>query len=192
MQSSGKTNVLADCFPTAAEVMVRVATFVLTWSFWDCRHQRDFWWNLCSWTAMTSPPLPHDPPPQNLSLNPLDWCRPDTGKQVSGSKGETRAKNRIKRKVKYCHSVRRIGWWNMNVKWQLAQVVMFVCGVSVAAKGGCSIYSRGKKHTCMSSQGCRDVNTLRLHLWLKPWNQCQKIHTFLSVYWTFWQFHKKE
>lgn len=37
----------------------------------------------------------------------------------------------------------------MNVKWQLAQVVMFVCGVSVAAKGGCSIYSRGKKtHAC--------------------------------------------
>lgn len=40
----------------------------------------------------------------------------------------------------------------MNVKWQLAQVVMFVCGVSVAAKGGCSIYSRGKKHMHVKSR----------------------------------------
>lgn len=70
----------------------------------------------------------------------------------------------------------------MNVKWQLAQVVMFVCGVSVAAKGGCSIYSRGKKNTCMSSQGCRDVNTLRLHLWLSNHEINARNFTRFSVF----------
>lgn len=44
---------------------------------------------------MTSP-HPRDPPPQNLCLNPLDWCRPETGKQASGSKERRGSKEQNK------------------------------------------------------------------------------------------------